>query len=95
MKKRNVYIVTRVVQNSEFGIAIPNLGVHTALKRATEHFESIKQDRIKQGYTEHWDHCEHQECAGAMAVRRAYLSHRHRNDDGTEHEELRIELWRV
>lgn len=45
-----VYIVTRIFDHSMPGITqIPNLGVHTSLKKAQKHFDSVYQDRTQYG----------------------------------------------
>ena len=52
-----IYIVTRIVDvdGKRFGTAVPNLGVHTSLKKAVNHFEGVKTERLKRGYVCHWD----------------------------------------
>lgn len=41
-----VYVVTRITKNANPSVTeIPNLGVHTSLKRAKQHFEGVVTDR--------------------------------------------------
>lgn len=47
---RFVYVVTRIFHTHEnFGRSIPNLGVHSNLGRATNHFNSVLADRRRFG----------------------------------------------
>ena len=87
---RNVYVVTRLVTGSTSGIPVPNLGVHSAFKRAMAHFDLVKDDRLGHGYTCAWDM---KGAAETNKVRRAaYLHH---IISPFEVEELRIEEWSI
>jgi hypothetical protein len=44
---RFIYIVTRITKNDRPGVTeIPNLGAHTNLRKAKQHFESVVSDRL-------------------------------------------------
>jgi len=45
-------VVTRIVEGEYLGTPIPNLGVHSTLKRAKEHFDSVVKDRVIHDYEE-------------------------------------------
>jgi len=65
-----VYIVTRVVTNETGpGVAIPNLGIHTSLKKALVHYNSIVEDRVQRGYKILWDHSTPEDWRHERAVR--------------------------
>lgn len=84
----NIYIVTRHVTGSKWGIAIPNLGVYTSLKSANKHFESVLQDRTRRGSALIvWEHNFTQQ--NDNIIREALIK------DEEEHEHLKIELWKV
>jgi hypothetical protein len=45
-----IYVVTRIVEGKYAGNPIPNLGVHSTLKKALSHFDSVVESRVAHGY---------------------------------------------
>jgi len=89
-----IYIVTRDVTKKieTGGHSVPNLGVHTSLKSAIEHFKSIKEDRLKFGYKCHWDiygDISYNRQWDHFDYRKAYLESEERI------EKLKIERWNL
>ena len=89
---RYIYIVTRTIvrENKKYGIPIPNLGVHTNLKAAIEHFESVKLDRTSKGYkclNDRYLSCYNQ--VHDVGYREALL------EEKDEMETLYIERWKI
>lgn len=86
-----VYIVTRIViQKREiYGTAIPNLGVHSSLEKAIDHFNDIKKDRLE--YKNRYCRWDNYLPKNKYDSRHLYRVARLESD--IEIEELRIEKW--
>lgn len=55
-KIKYAYMVTREIEDSGPGYPVPNLGLHSSVKKAKKHYDSIIEDRSKNNdFKLHWD----------------------------------------
>ena len=86
---RKIYIVTRIVTDSEFGTPVPNLGVHTSRKSAEDHYFGVVEDRKKLGDKVVWERLNNIDKYN-KDLREAYIERGKK-----EVEKLKIEVWEV
>ena len=84
-----IYIVTRIVTGQKYGVAVPNLGVHTSYSKAKSHFDSVVAGRLKYGkatvlWTRYLPKNEYERRIVASLIQ-----------EGDAYEELFIEKWPV
>jgi len=92
--KRKIYIVTRDYFSAPSGVLnVPNLGVHTSLLRAKDHFESVLKDRkvAMQGKVQ-WDVSDNVTYNNYpdVVLRRVRIEY-----SNGQAEELKLEQWGV
>lgn len=86
-----IYVLTRITKNEGlYGSSVPNLGVYTNRKKALDHFDLVKNDRIRNKSEHHWTINERDDRGPRKIIKATYLT----LPDGSK-EELMIERWKV
>jgi hypothetical protein len=100
---KSVYVVTRTVEKNfkDWGIEIPNLGVHTQEKKAQNHLKSVIENRLgfhkaKVLADTTWTGKERREADRNVTLRKVILQYDSRsNPDHKIEETVYLERWKV
>jgi hypothetical protein len=89
-RKRYVYLVHRMSSDK---CSYPTLGVHSNVKKANEHFESVRDDRLRPNYGKMlWCRFVQPNDYGcSREIREAYFTYK----KGTETENLKLTRFQV